>query len=193
MGTCCHAWHLNKKSFSPSLVTLGDWLVGIYVLPSSPQPASPKGNHTEISVSYKTDWPISFGYLLALVAYINPLFLSMLATGLSTFLSGIAHILLLWCSGQNCGGSFLCPRILLFSSPRFSFLSGWPTYTSRLDNQCLFKTRLTEYRQFSHTTPWMYVCTYVRTCLCVYMYIILLSSLPLSIRLYIRPSIHPSM
>ena len=64
------------------------WLVGVYVLPGTPQPASPKEIHTEISISYKTDWPISSGYLLDLVAYINTLFLSMLATWLGTFSAG---------------------------------------------------------------------------------------------------------
>ena len=68
---------------------------GVSVPPDIPELASPKENHTEISISYKTDWPISSGYLLALVAYINPLFLSMLATWLGTFLSEAGHILLL--------------------------------------------------------------------------------------------------
>ena len=71
-------------------------LVGVSVPLGTPQLTSPKENHTEISISYKTDWPISSSYLLAPVAYINPLFLSVLATCLGTFLSEAAHILLLW-------------------------------------------------------------------------------------------------
>ena len=39
-----------------------------------------KINHTEISISYKADWPIRSGYLLILMTYLNPLFWSMLAT-----------------------------------------------------------------------------------------------------------------
>ena len=50
------------------------------------------------------------------------------------------------------GINFLFPRILLLSLHHFHFLSGFPTYTSCLANQRLFKTWLTEYRQFSHTT-----------------------------------------
>ena len=71
------------------------------VLPGSPQLFSPKENHTEDSVSYKADWPIRSGYLLALVAYINPLFWSMFAMWLSTFFSGADHILLLQWSGKE--------------------------------------------------------------------------------------------
>ena len=62
-------------------------LVGVSVPRNTPEPATPKENHTEISINYKTNWTISSGYLLALVAYINSLFLSMLATRLSTFFS----------------------------------------------------------------------------------------------------------
>ena len=50
------------------------------------------------------------------------------------------------------GINFLLPRILLFSLHHFYFLSGFPTYTSCLANQHLFKTWLTDYRQFSRTT-----------------------------------------
>ena len=39
-----------------------------------------KINHTEISISYKADWSIRSGYLLALITYVTPLSLSMLAT-----------------------------------------------------------------------------------------------------------------
>ena len=53
--------------------------------------------------------------------------------------------------GRNVGGSFLLPRILLFSLHHLYFLSGFPTYTSCLANQHLFKIWLTDYRQFSHT------------------------------------------
>ena len=128
-------------------------LLGFSVLPGSPTAVSPKENHTEISICYKADWPIRSGYLLALVAYINPLFLSILAMWLSTFFSGAAHILLLWWSGQECEES-------TSSSPEFSlhhfhFLSGFPAYTSCLVNQRLFKTWLTDYRQFSHTRQWI--------------------------------------
>lgn len=49
-------------------------LLGVSVPPGTPQPRNPKENHTEISISYKADWPIKSGYILALVAYINPLF-----------------------------------------------------------------------------------------------------------------------
>ena len=49
------------------------------------------------------------------------------------------------------GINFLLPRILLLSLHHFHFLSGFPTYTSCLANQRLFKTWLTEYRQFSRT------------------------------------------
>ena len=39
-----------------------------------------KINHTEISISYKADWPIRPGFLLTLITYVTPLFLSTLAT-----------------------------------------------------------------------------------------------------------------
>ena len=99
-------------------------LVGVSVLPGTPQLASSKEKHTEICISYKTDWHFSSGYLLAPVAYINPLFLSMLATWLGTFLSQADYTLLLPWSGQDCGGRFLLPRILLFSFPHLYFLCG---------------------------------------------------------------------
>ena len=105
----------------------------------------------KVYISYKTDWPISSGFLLTLITYINPLFLSMLATWLGIFFSRAGHILLLLWSGQGWRESFLLPRILLFSLPRLYFLSGWPAYTSCLSNQHLFKPWLTEYRQFSYT------------------------------------------
>ena len=40
-------------------------LVGVFVLPSSPSCLVPEKNHTEISVSYKADWPIRSSLLLA--------------------------------------------------------------------------------------------------------------------------------
>ena len=43
--------------------------------------------HTEISVSYKADWPIRSVFLLVLVTYINPLFWFILVSWLSTFFS----------------------------------------------------------------------------------------------------------
>ena len=43
--------------------------------------------------------------------------------------SRAGHILLLWWSGQDCGKSFLLPRIFLFSLPHLYFLSGCPTYS----------------------------------------------------------------
>ena len=73
-------------------------LVGVYAPPNTPQPESPKENDTEVSISY---WSISSGFLLTLVAYINPLFLSTLATWLSTFLSQADYILFLPWSGQD--------------------------------------------------------------------------------------------
>ena len=77
-------------------------LVGVSVLPSSPQQANPKENHTEISISYKTDWPISSSFLFVLVTYINPLVWSILATWLGTFLSCADYLLLPRCSAQDC-------------------------------------------------------------------------------------------
>ena len=50
---------------------------------------------------YNLIGPLSHVFFLALVAYINPLFLSVLATWLSTFFSGTGHILLPLCSGQE--------------------------------------------------------------------------------------------
>ena len=76
--------------------------------------APEKINHTEISISYKDDWPIRSSLLLANShILINPLFWSMLAMRLSTFFSGAAHILLLWWSGQEWEES-------TSSSPEFS-------------------------------------------------------------------------
>ena len=54
-----------------------------------PTTGKPQGkSHTEISISYKADWPIRSGFLLVLITYIAPLSLSTLAIRLSTFLSG---------------------------------------------------------------------------------------------------------
>ena len=85
-------------------------LIGVSVPPGTPQPASPKENHTEISISCKTDWPISSGYLLALIAYINPLFLSMLARWLGTFQSWAGYILLFGGLGRNAEGASCFPE-----------------------------------------------------------------------------------
>ena len=60
-----------------------------------------KINHTEISISYKADWPIRSGYLLALITFVTSLSLSTLATRLSTFLSWAGYMLPLWGSGQE--------------------------------------------------------------------------------------------
>ena len=49
-------------------------LVCVFCPAQYPQLLSPKENHIEIYISYKADWPIRSGYLLALVVYINPLF-----------------------------------------------------------------------------------------------------------------------
>ena len=77
-------------------------LVGVSVPPSTPQLASPKKiNHTEISISYKVDWPIRSGYLLALITFVSPLSLTTLATRLSIFLSWEGYILPLQWSAQE--------------------------------------------------------------------------------------------
>ena len=55
-------------------VTIRGLLFEVSVPSSTPQPASPKEKHIEISLSYRADWSIRSGYLLAIVAYINPLF-----------------------------------------------------------------------------------------------------------------------
>ena len=52
------------------------WPLGFLSCPVSTA-SSPSKNHTEFSISYKTDWPISSGFVLALIIYINPLSLSM--------------------------------------------------------------------------------------------------------------------
>ena len=49
-------------------------LVVVSVPPGSPQLVNPKENHTEVSINYKTVLPISSGFLLAIMTYINPLF-----------------------------------------------------------------------------------------------------------------------
>ena len=71
----------------------------------------------------------------------SPLFLTLLAIWLSTFFNGGSlhpAALVVW---AGVGGiNFLLPRILLFSLQHFYFLSGFPTYTSCLANQHLFKT-----------------------------------------------------
>ena len=45
----------------------------------NPTAGKPKEYHTEVSIGLQTDWAISLGFLLTLITYINPLFLSMLA------------------------------------------------------------------------------------------------------------------
>ena len=57
-------------------------LVGVSVPPGTPtsRQTPKKTNHTEISISYKADWPIRSGFLLTLITYVTPLFLSTLAT-----------------------------------------------------------------------------------------------------------------
>ena len=50
-----------------------------------------------------------------------------------------AYMLPLQWSAQEWRGSFLLPRIFLFSSPCLYFLSGWPTNTSCLANQRFIK------------------------------------------------------
>ena len=118
-------------------------------------------NHTGISISYKADWPLRSGFLLVLVAYINPLFLYMLAMWLSTFFSGAEHILLLWWSGKEWKEStssspeFSCSPCIISTSCLV-----FPTYTSGLANQHLFKILLTDYRQFSRTTAWQLTTAY---------------------------------
>ena len=87
---------------------------GFLSCPVPPSCLAPKKNHTQISVSYKADWPIRSGYLLANShILINPFFWSILAMWLSTFFSGAAHILLLQWSGQEWKES-------TSSSPEFS-------------------------------------------------------------------------
>ena len=83
-----------------SLLTLCNMRAGVLWFLSCPVPhsrqISKKTNHTEISISYKADWPIRSGYLLALITYVTPLSLSTLAHGsvpfpagqLTSFLSG---------------------------------------------------------------------------------------------------------
>ena len=85
-------------------------------------------NHTEISISYKADWPIRSGYLLVLMTYLNPLSLSTLATRLSTFLSWAGCILPLRWSAQE------WPRELPDSSNTLSLFSPplLPVWLSRL-------------------------------------------------------------
>ena len=96
----------------------------------------------KVYISDKTDQPICSGFLLTLVIYINPLFLSMLATWLSTLFSGTGHILLLRCLNRT------VERVSFF--PEYS-CSYCPTSTSCLvfppilpawlpTNQRLFKT-----------------------------------------------------
>ena len=52
----------------------GSCLFVFSVPPGSHGRLAPKENHTEISISYKADWPTSSGFLLTLMTYINPLF-----------------------------------------------------------------------------------------------------------------------
>ena len=57
-----------------SLVHLNDLLTEVSV-PSGP--AVIQSQRTEVYINYKTDWPISSGFLLVLITYISPLFLFM--------------------------------------------------------------------------------------------------------------------
>ena len=89
-------------------------LVGNFCPTQFPQLFSPKENNTKNSISYKADWSIRSGLLLANShILINPFFWSMLAMWLSTFFSGADHILLLRWSGQEWEES-------TSSSPEFS-------------------------------------------------------------------------
>ena len=127
-------------------------LVGVFVPPSTPTASKQqRKSHTEISISYKTDWPIRSGYLLVLMTYLNPLFWSMLAIWLGTFFSCQLTCCLFGGLRRNGRETSLLPRILLFSLHHLYFLSGFPTYTSCLANQRLFKTWLKDCRQFSRT------------------------------------------
>ena len=100
-------------------------------------------NHTEVYISYKTDWPISSGFLLTLITYISPLFLSMLATWLGTlfseavtscFFRGLGRTAEEWASSfpefscSPCPASTSCLVVL-------PILPAW-----LLANQSLFKT-----------------------------------------------------
>ena len=137
----------EKNKWKSKNVTWGPacWGICSRLVPHNRQ-VPEKINHTEISISYKADWPISSGFLLTFIAYINPLFSSMLAIWLGTFSSGAAYIFPFWWSGQNCGGSFLLARILPVSLLHLYFLSGFPAYTACLANQRFIKIWLTEYR-----------------------------------------------
>ena len=127
--------------------------VGFSVSARTPSCLVQEKIHTQISVSYNADWPIRSGYLLANAhILINPFFL--------IYFSHVALYLFQWGSSHPAASvawagvgriNFLLPRILLLSLHHFHFLSGFPTYTSCLANQRLFKTWLTEYRQFSRT------------------------------------------
>ena len=98
-----------------------------------------KINHTEISISYKADWSIRSGYLLALITYVTPLSLSMLAHGSVPFSAGQVTCCLFGGLRRSGGGTFLLHSLILFSLPRLYFLSGWPAYTSCLANQRFIK------------------------------------------------------
>ena len=87
-----------------------------------PQLFSPKENNTEDSVSYKADWPIRSSLLLANShILINPFFWSILAMWLSTFFSGVDHLLLLRWPGQEWEEStssfpeFFCSPCIIFT------------------------------------------------------------------------------
>ena len=91
-------------------------------------------------------------YWLTLTSWLTHFFL--------IYVSHVAQYLFQWgCSHPaasviwtGVGGiNFLLPRILLLSLHHFHFLFGFPACTSCLANQRLFKTWLTEYKQFSRT------------------------------------------
>ena len=77
-------------------------LVGVSVQRGTPQSVNPKEYHTEVSISYKTDWSISLGFLLTNShIYSNPQLFSVLAMWLSIFSSGADYILLRCGLGRN--------------------------------------------------------------------------------------------
>ena len=129
-------------------------LVGVSVPPGTPQLANPKEkSHT--GLHKVINWlALSSGYLLALIPYVTPLSLSMLAHGSVPFSAGQVTCCLFGGLRRSVGGTSLLPRILLFSLHHLYFLSGFPAYSVCLANQRFIKIWLTEYRQFSHTTIW---------------------------------------
>ena len=103
-----------------------------------PQSLSPKEitQRSTLTINYKlhiTIKPISSGFLLTLITYINLLFLIYFSHVAGYLFQLGSYILLLLWQGHNCRRmGFPLPRILLFSVTRLYFLSGCPTYTSCL-------------------------------------------------------------